>query len=499
MNTQSYQNQNNTQAQQNYQQYQQQSGIQNNTQVETTAIVELFSTFFDKITSQHPEKDEMMKDLQQLKGQIYQNQNDLDKVQGFLQNLKESKNSLNKNQNKFSNGNIKTESDKNSRNSNYSQNFNQNQNQINITDNFGNQGFTFNRNFLKQNRNKVFKIGEFVDYKYQNQSNKEQIKEQLIKKGVKYLREFQTETLSGYRGLFFGYVENLIKGDQKEKVFEIINDVKNGRIQMKKSGFNENNNNYLTKNQDIERNISDKFVGYMQFIFDQMSRIQQQRKSEYNNINNIQNQRQSLTIQNLVDDFYQMVNCDAEFDKGGVIYLKEILIKCINKSQNNGYQRQNLECLLSENQDINEEILQLASQTLQMNVFLHNQIGKSEFFQYQNQQSLQKQLQLQQNQIQRINQIHLMKSSNGIYQTFYLVYMDEKWDNQQIQQLQNDEIDVSQIENQQITDLINQAEFVKEMLLIFEENNQTLKEKMEFMDEFDDEEEIKQTHKDYIF
>lgn len=47
--------------------------MSNQQQVEITVLVELFSTFFDKITFSHPERDIMMKDLSQFKEVLYQN------------------------------------------------------------------------------------------------------------------------------------------------------------------------------------------------------------------------------------------------------------------------------------------------------------------------------------------------------------------------------------------------------------------------------------------
>lgn len=63
----------------------------NNQQVEITVLVELFSTFFDKITVSHPERDTMIKDLSQFKESLYQHQDNLDQVYSFLDILKRQK------------------------------------------------------------------------------------------------------------------------------------------------------------------------------------------------------------------------------------------------------------------------------------------------------------------------------------------------------------------------------------------------------------------------
>ena len=42
-----------------------------NKSVETTILVELFSTFYEKITMNHPDKDQLMKDLLNFKGFLY--------------------------------------------------------------------------------------------------------------------------------------------------------------------------------------------------------------------------------------------------------------------------------------------------------------------------------------------------------------------------------------------------------------------------------------------
>lgn len=52
--------------------------------IEVTVLVELFSTFFEKITLQHPEKEILMKDLSKFKSSIYQNQNNLQRVGDFI-------------------------------------------------------------------------------------------------------------------------------------------------------------------------------------------------------------------------------------------------------------------------------------------------------------------------------------------------------------------------------------------------------------------------------
>ena len=44
-----------------------------NKSVEITVLVELFSTFFDKITLSHPEKDFLMKELSNFKNFLYSN------------------------------------------------------------------------------------------------------------------------------------------------------------------------------------------------------------------------------------------------------------------------------------------------------------------------------------------------------------------------------------------------------------------------------------------
>ena len=55
-----------------------------NKSVETTVLVELFSTFFEKITLAHPEKDFLMKELAKFKNFIYTNQDNLEKGFDFL-------------------------------------------------------------------------------------------------------------------------------------------------------------------------------------------------------------------------------------------------------------------------------------------------------------------------------------------------------------------------------------------------------------------------------
>jgi len=52
--------------------------------VEITVLVELFSTFFEKITTAHPEKEVLMKNLGKFKSFLYGNQQSLEKGHDFL-------------------------------------------------------------------------------------------------------------------------------------------------------------------------------------------------------------------------------------------------------------------------------------------------------------------------------------------------------------------------------------------------------------------------------
>jgi len=60
-----------------------------NKQVETTVFIELFSTFFEKITLNHPEKENLMKHLSKFKSFLYTNQDSLDKGYAYLVTLKQ--------------------------------------------------------------------------------------------------------------------------------------------------------------------------------------------------------------------------------------------------------------------------------------------------------------------------------------------------------------------------------------------------------------------------
>jgi hypothetical protein len=55
-----------------------------NKQVEITVLVELFSTFFEKITLTHPDKDSLMKHLSKFKSFLYSNQENLEKGYEYL-------------------------------------------------------------------------------------------------------------------------------------------------------------------------------------------------------------------------------------------------------------------------------------------------------------------------------------------------------------------------------------------------------------------------------
>lgn len=58
-----------------------------NKQVETTVLIELFSTFYEKIILNHPQKDFLMKELSKFKSYLYLNQDNMDSCFEFLKSL----------------------------------------------------------------------------------------------------------------------------------------------------------------------------------------------------------------------------------------------------------------------------------------------------------------------------------------------------------------------------------------------------------------------------
>ena len=59
-----------------------------NNSVEITVLVELFSTFFEKSTSSHSQKDILLKYLNQFKNFLYKNSNSLENGFKFLEEMK---------------------------------------------------------------------------------------------------------------------------------------------------------------------------------------------------------------------------------------------------------------------------------------------------------------------------------------------------------------------------------------------------------------------------
>ncbi|KAL4508177.1 hypothetical protein ABPG72_021550 [Tetrahymena utriculariae] len=314
--------------------------------VEITVLVELFSTFFEKITFVHPDKEILIKNLSKFKNFLYGNQQNLEKGYEFLQSMKEQyQQYLIENQSTASasnqNGANLTSNNQLTNQGSTQQSFQQYQQQYNAqqrsqqeqqrqqiqqtTSSYQNPSiaaqnntvktFKFDLSSLNENAN-LFKIQSIQDF---SGVRGEEINPKIALSGssFNYIREFVSEVNAFYRCIGFRYIEQLIKNQNLAKLQDILKSVQGKKIVLEQY-YREQ----ATIENDAEENIArqqnndylrNTFCGYLEYI-----------------IESLKKDKSSAELQEVL---YKVVNGDSAFDTALISFIKEQSVRFIQESE----------------------------------------------------------------------------------------------------------------------------------------------------------------------
>lgn len=258
-------------------------------EVNYTSLIELFGTFFEKVTTQHPEKDSLNKQLSDFKRVLYTNKSNFQTIDTYLDDLSQkTQGSLRIDLKSYSDEQLSP-----SKHGTPSSHSHSTPSPLNSR--------PFNaeavKSTLKAQKFDLVTISDFIKYRSLEQSNQKQT---LLSKYT-HIRELELDSSNFYRLIAIGSITLLIQDPNSQPRFsEIIEDVNSRCIMLK--------NSYYSYTHDEYAKV---FCGFM----DQLFRLKKAGESS----------------SKVLELFHDMIRYDQLFNIALLCYLKGKLIKFVTE------------------------------------------------------------------------------------------------------------------------------------------------------------------------
>ena len=257
-------------------------------EVNYTSLIELFGTFFEKVTNSHPLKDPLNKHLADFKRMLYTNKSNLQVVETYLDDLK-----------KKTQGSAKTvkglATDQQLTSEN--QKISQKSDTVRSNKRYKTFGPETSRTGTKTHKFETLNVSSFIKNRSLEHSNQ---KQSLLAK-YSHIYEFELDSSNFYRLIAVGTIMHLINASESSaKLSEIIEDVASHKIVLK--------NYYYSYSHEEYANV---FCGYIEQI--------------------LLAKKEGKPVQSILQLFQDMVKYDHLFNIALLCYLKGKLINFVTE------------------------------------------------------------------------------------------------------------------------------------------------------------------------